>query len=432
MSSGSHQSAIEVTIEEGGAVAKVVIPDDFDPALLDAALLANLVQKRGITVDSAVAAQLLRVAKTFRDEPSRLEQVIARSTAAIAGQDGRLEWVEGLDPTAGPAAAVGQDDTDVVDYYNQVGYVRVAKGSHVATLHEPTLGEDGRDVTGRTIKAKPGRRYDVRIDSSLSLDESGRVVAQVDGVLEYQHGVLRVSRVFEIRDSIDFSTGNIDFDGTVIVRGGVRDRFEVKATQDIIVDGLVEAATINCGHNFTCHRGMAAKGQGQLVVDGDAVVGYLNHVKGRIKGNLTVQRELINCDLVIGGNLVCDQATVIGGNVAVSGSVRVAALGSNAETSTSLILDPTMLPRTRLEACEDERAQCTQKMSEGSAVDVQIHKVIHPGVCIKIGDVEVRFGVALKGPIKIGRDEHQRLYFRKGDGPTRPLNTLAKIVERAA
>ncbi len=432
MSPGSQQSAIEVTIEDGGSVAKVVIPDGFDPARLDAALLANLVQKRGIAVSPAVEAQLLRVAKTFRDEPSRLEQVIARSTAAIDGQDGRLEWVEGLDPTASPAAAVGQDDTDVVDYYNQVGYVRVAKGSHVATLHEPTLGEDGRDVTGRTIKARPGRRYDVKIDPSLCLDGSGHVIAQVDGILEYEHGVLRVSRVFEVRGSIDFSTGNIDFDGTVIVQDGVRDRFEVKAMEDIIVDGLIEAATIKCGRNFTCPWGMAAKGQGQLVVEGDAVVGYLNNVKGRIKGNLTVQRELINCDLVIGGNLICDQATVIGGNVAVSGSVRVAVLGSNAETSTSLILDATTLPRTKLEAGEDERAECMQKMGEGSAVDVQIHKVIYRGVCIKIGDVEVRFGVALKGPIKIGRDKHQRLYFREGDGPTRPLNTLAKIVERAA
>ncbi len=429
MSSGSHQSAIEVTIEEAGSVAKVVIPADFDPALLDVALLANLVQKSGIAVDSAVEAQLLRVAKTFRDKPSPLEHVIARSTAAIDGQDGRLEWVEGRDPTAAPAAAVGQDDTEVVDYYNQVGYVRVAKGSHVATLHEPTCGEDGVDVTGRTIKAKPGRRYDVKIDPSLGLDESGRIIAQVSGILEYQHGVLRVSPVFEVPGSIDFSTGNIDFDGTVIVRDGVRDRFEVKAMKDIIVDGLIEAATITCGRNFTSHQGMAAKGQGELLVHGDAVVGYLNNVKGRIKGDLTVQRELINCDLVIGGDLICDQGTVIGGNVVVSGSVRVAALGSKAGTSTSLILD---LPRTKLEVGEDERTECMQKMSEGSAVDVQIHKVIYRGVCIKIGDVELRFGVEIKGPITIGRDGHQRLYFREGDGPPRPLDILAKIVGRAA
>ena len=71
-------------------------------------------------------------------------------------------------------------------------------------------------------------------------------------------------------------------------------------------------------------------------------------------------------------------------------------------------------------------------MSEDSAVEVEILKVIHPGVCIQIGDVVVRFGEAIKGPIKIGWDEHQRLYFREGDGPNRPLSTLVKIVDRAA
>ena len=56
----------------------------------------------------------------------------------------------------------------------------------------------------------------------------------------------------------------------------------------------------------------------------------------------------------------------------------------------------------------------------------------YPGVCMKIGGVEVRFGVALKGPIKIGRNERQGLYLREGDGPIRPLNTVPKIIVRAA
>lgn len=423
MTSGSRQPAIEVTIEEGGSVAKMVVPEDVDPALLDAALLANLIRKRGIAVDSAVEAELQRVVEMFRDEPGRLERVIARSTAAVDGRDGRIEWMEDFDPTAGPAAAAGQDDADAVDYYNQVGYVRVTKGSHVATLHEPTPGEDGRDVTGRVNKAKPGKPCDVKIDSSLGLEGSGRVVAQADGILEYQRGLLRVKPVFEVRGSVDFSTGNIDFDGTVIVREGVRDRFEIKVTEDLIVEGLIEAAIISCGRNFTCNQGMAAKGQGQLAVEGDAVARYLNNVNSRIKGNLTVQRELINCDLVIGGTLRCDQGTIIGGSATVGGSVRVAALGANAGTATSLTLDPSIPSRM---------AEGMQKTSEGTAVEVHVHKVIHPGVCLKIGDVEVKFGVALKGPVRIGRNEHQRLYFREADGPARPLETLTRLVDRAA
>ena len=179
-----------------------------------------------------------------------------------------------------------------------------------------------------------------------------------------------------------------------------------------LIKGRIEAATRTGGRNVTGHRGMAAKGVGQWVVEGDAVVRYLNNGKGRIKGNLTVQREMINCDLVIGGDLICDQGTVIGGNVAVKGSVRVAVLGSNAETATSL--------------------ECMQEVGGGRAVGCKLDRVSWPGVGRKVGDVGGGVGVALKGPIKIGRDEHQRLYCRQGDGPTQPLNTLAKTVKRAA
>jgi uncharacterized protein (DUF342 family) len=427
MNSDPEHPAIEVKINEEASVAKVIVPDGFDPALLEATLLAKLVERCGIPIDSVVESHLLKIVETFRHEPKRLEKVIARSTAPVDGEDGTLEWMEGFDPAAGPAAAVTQDESGAVDYYNQVSYVRVAEGAHVATVHEPTPGEDGLDVTGRTIRARPGRKCDVKIDSGLDVDGSGRVIAQVDGILEYEHGVLTVSRLFEIRGAVDFGTGNVDFDGTVVVREGIRDRFELKATEDIVVDGLIEAATINCGRKFTCHQGMAGKGRGQLDVGGDAVAGYLDDVKGCIKGNLTVQREMVNCELVIGGNLICDKGRVIGGSVAVSGRVQVAALGSNAERATTLILSE----RTP-EGGESEGAESPHKMSEAGVVDVLIHKAIYPGVTMKIGDVELKFEVALKGPIRIGRDENQRLYFSEGDGSPRPLDAVARIIDRAA
>ncbi|MHC4080837.1 MAG: hypothetical protein ACYSU2_05915, partial [Planctomycetota bacterium] len=101
MNSDPEHPAIEVKIDEGASAAKVVIPDGFDPARLEVTLLAKLVQKRGIAIDSAVETQLLKIIETFRHEPKRLEQVIARSTAPVDGQDGTLEWMKGFDPTAG-------------------------------------------------------------------------------------------------------------------------------------------------------------------------------------------------------------------------------------------------------------------------------------------------------------------------------------------
>ena len=54
----------------------------------------------------------------------------------------------------------------------------------------------------------------------------------------------KVSNTLEIDQNVDFSTGNIDFPGNVIVHRSVKDCFTVKARDDIEVRGLIEAATL--------------------------------------------------------------------------------------------------------------------------------------------------------------------------------------------
>ncbi|MCH8344351.1 MAG: DUF342 domain-containing protein [Planctomycetes bacterium] len=489
MSSSSEGNLeIEVRIEGDGAVAKVLIPRDFPKQTLDASQLAAVVRQRGVSIDATVEARLQQIIQAFRDESDQLEHVIAESIPAVNGQDGRLEWVEGFDPATESRAENTPDDSDAISYYNRVVYIRVTEGSHVATLHEPTEGEDGRDVTGRTIKARPGKRCDVRIDPSVTVEANGRIIAQLDGVLQCEGGLLKLSRLFEVNGYVDFSTGNIDFDGTVNVQQGVRDRFEVKATEDIIVGGLIEAATIRSGRHFDCRQGMAAKDRGQLLVGGDANAGYLNGVRGHIKGNLTIRRELINCELVIGGDLICEQGAIIGGSIAVAGSIRAGVLGSPAGTPSVIVLGTGPLlsdhirklkglakqlkeqlraqkskydalsaagkslrpsekerltelsfeiseTEQKLDACEAEHAQITQTIDRESgsgAVDIRVSKVIHSRVCLRMNNHEVTFDAPLKGPVTIGSDEQDQPQFRQGDGPIQPLTEVAKIRNRAA
>ena len=48
-----------------------------------------------------------------------------------------------------------------------------------------------------------------------------------------------------------YNTGNIDYQGDVHIHGDVRGTFTVKATGNITIDGLVEAAYIP-GEKFAC------------------------------------------------------------------------------------------------------------------------------------------------------------------------------------
>ena len=197
---------------------------------------------------------------------------------------------------------------------------------------------------------------------------------------------------------------------------------------------------------------------------------------------------MINCELVIGGDLICEQGAIIGGSVAVAGSIRAGVLGSPAGTPSVIVLGtgPLLSDHIRklkglakqlreqlqvqkrkldvlsapgkklrpsekvrltalsseiseteqqLDACEAEHTQVRQTIdgeSSSGAVDVRVSKVIHSRVCLRMNNHEVRFDAPLKGPVTIGTDEQDQPQFRQGDGPNQALTEVAKIRNRAA
>ncbi len=466
-------------VEVNASEARVIVTEPCDPANLSVRLLVALLRLENVEVSKAVEARLEKLVEAYRADRTPRQDIVAKASPAVHGQDGVFAWATGFDPTSAHSAEREKEASDdAVDFYNQSSHIAVAAGTQIATLRPPTDGTDGRDVVGGVIKARPGKPVDIKFDASLRVDEKGCVIAEIDGLLQFHRSEVKVSPVLEVAEFVDFSTGNIDFDGSVLIRQGVRDRFVVKATRDIIIHGLVEAATIVCGGNFECRRGIAAKDRGQILVEGDADVGFLNNVRGQIKGHLTIRREIINCDLVIGQNLRCERGAIIGGTTAITGSLCAMTLGAKAETETVLVLGSAPLLTARLnqlkkdcpvwqeqlerfryeqkqlsagrgavgaqqqerltalnseisdlqrklQDAQEERTRIEQEMATQGKVEIQIEKIIYPKVRFQAGDAKFTFTQALKGPAKIGWNEHRQLVFRQGDGRIRLLSEVA-------
>ena len=472
---------VSVRLEGSASEARVIITERCDPASLSVQILGALLRQHDVEVGEAVEERLAKIVEAYRAERKPCEEIVAKATPAVHGRDGVFAWVTGFDPTSAHSADREKEASadDAVDFYSQGSYITVGAGTQIATLRPPTDGTDGRDVVGGVSKARPGKPVDIKIDASLRVDEKGCVIAEIDGLLQFHRAEVKVSPVLEVAEFVDFSTGNIDFDGSVLIRQGVRDRFVVKATRDVIIHGLVEAATIVCGGNFECRRGIAAKDRGQLVVEGDADVGFLNNVRGQIKGHLTIRREIINCDLVIGQNLRCERGAIIGGTTAITGSLRAMTLGSEAEIATVIVLGSVPLLTVKLnqlkkecpewqeqlerfryeqnqlssgrgpvgpeqqerltelnfeisdlerklDEADQERARIEQEIVTQCKVEVGIEKIIYPKVRFQAGGANFIFTQTLKGPAKIGWNERKQLVFRQGDGRVRLLSEAAQ------
>ncbi len=480
------QPELAVRIERNGERARLIIPGDFNPLFLNEAAALEIIHLNNVQISEDTKQAIREMIAQFHANPCLSDLVIAEFTPPQHGKPGRLEWEPEFDPNRSAIAAhsAPADAGTNVDHRSRTSYQSVAEGQRLATIVPPTEGVDGRDVTGRLLPAKTGVAIKSKFGPNINVAEDGAVTAAIAGLLISNKGQFTVTPVFEVPGAVDFSTGNIDFKGSVEIKEGICGRFLVRATENIIVGGLIEAATIECGGNFIARTGIAARDRGDLRVGGQAEVGFLNDVRGLIKGDLLVRREIMNCRLVVGGSVLGDAAVIIGGELSVANALRVARLGADGGTRTIIAMGGAPLlaiqikqhrkqeqiTLTRLEdlrarydtlriggvsepekllelksqitACEAEvdtlarkiaeAENSMQRLAQGRDSEIQVSKVIHPQVHLRLGGVDVVFEKDLKGPLRIVVDESGRPVFRQGQGSTRPLSEAAHIAKRAA
>lgn len=489
MSESSNQPELLVRVENNGQVARLIIPGDFDPLLLNMSAVEAVAQESSVEMSAAARESLAELIARFKESPCLADLILAEAQPPKHGQDGRVEWAPGFNPDEDAAVDAKTDEKGRVDHRSRTSYKSVAAGERIATLIAPTEGEDGRDVTGRVLGAKSGQKAKTKFGANISVnEETGEVTAAIAGLFVSAKGQVSVTPTFEVPGAVDFSTGNIDFKGSVEIKEGICGRFLVRATENIVVGGLIEAATIECGKNFFARTGIAARDRGDLRVGGQAEVGFLNDVRGLIKGDLLVRREIMNCRLVVGGSVLGDAAAVIGGELSVGSALKVARLGTDSGTRTVISIGGAPLlaiqikqhrrqremleahlehargqydtlraggaglndeEKERLAALKGEihaaegeiadieskirEAEITiERLAKGGDSEILVSKMILPQVQIRIAGKDVLFEKELKGPVRIGVDEAGRPTFRQGNGAIRPLSEVASVLKRAA
>jgi uncharacterized protein (DUF342 family) len=112
-------------------------------------------------------------------------------------------------------------------------------------------GKDGITVTGEKIKAREGRDVPLKAGrGAMVLDNGFKVVASSAGRPVMQSGVISVMPVLIIPYDVDPSTGNINYDGDIVVRGNIQDNMKVTADSNITVLGNIFNASVSAGGNI--------------------------------------------------------------------------------------------------------------------------------------------------------------------------------------
>ena len=322
------QQSVQVKISDDRCVAELIVPRGLIRSDINADACLEALRRARIEMTPEVtqAVEQLLAAKPEGDADWR--GVVAVGTPAERGLDGEIVW---------PVTKEVVDETaERVDHYARSAFRVIEQGGTVAEIRSPTGGKDGRDVHGKLIPGIIGDPAEIRFDQTVDRTPDGKLLAKKAGVVIRHEDFVCVRALIEVPGHVDFSVGNIDFNGDVRVKGGVRDRFVIKATGSVSVGELIEAATIECGGTLLSQGGMAGRMQGKISVGGDLIIRYLDQVTGEVRGNLVTDREIANCDLVVHGDVRAQRASIIGGRMTPVSAIAIGTLGSPAGVPTEI------------------------------------------------------------------------------------------------
>ncbi|MEM9347338.1 MAG: FapA family protein [Planctomycetota bacterium] len=489
-----EKSEPKVEIADNGLSASLVLPEDFDRATLSIELCQKLLKQEGVAPDTIVQQNIeAYLAKAEAAEPGPFEAVIARAAPAIHGVDAFIEWrlksgggdeqpqEEAKEQGDAPRDGASEEKDEAKCFYSVSNFNVVKSGDVLGKYHPEVPGTEGRDVRGKVLATRTAKPLDLKHDETIGIDEQQNVVAKADGVLIRDRESAHISDTIEVDENVDFNTGNIDFHGNILVRQGVKDCFIVKATENIEVRGLIEAATLIAGKDLHAKGGFAGREQGVAKVEGNLYGKYLDAVETQIDGDLCVEREIINCNNTVLGSINCPRGAIIGGCTQVSGSVELMDLGAMAQPITELqigvlpLLDPLIAELTKLvEHLVEERGKLLDEQEmitsnsgariaptlqanleeisrsmgklqlqldraepslervRGRAdmlrqIDVKINRRLHPNALIVCGGYRYRITNEIKGPIHITANKRGQLEYQRGEDKPVLLSTESEL-----
>jgi uncharacterized protein (DUF342 family) len=423
------------------------------------------IAQTGLAVSKSSMMELNQLLMQLKEGSERGEDMTQRAfppveisvgKAPVHGKDGWFEWfVEEPDQRL----RFKPDATGKIDYREMNLVVNVNVDDILLKVHPPTKGAPGYDVFGNALPAKDGAEKHCVVGKGVRFDEDDQALyADTAGHIENNEGVISVSPLYIVPGSVDFSVGNINFRGAVVVNRDVNEGFTVRATDTISVGNVAHQCFLYSGKDIEVRGGVTAQGgRGYLEAAGKVTAKYMVNARVECKGDVLVESQIVNCEITSAGKVIIPAGRIVGGQITALGGVECLEVGAQLGTKTVMIvsleqfqtsetraidqeldrqekaasklenlLGPffkdrsaiNQLPQDKMKGVleqlrdldtinskiahlHNERQKALEPYAEAASDEIIVHKLIHPGVDVRIDNARQVFIDAIAGPVKL-------------------------------
>ena len=224
------------------------------------------------------------------------------------------------------------------DYMSIKTIETVQKGDVIAIYHPAVQGARGMSVRGQILEPKPVRDLPPLIGRGFDRSKDNLTyTAMLDGKIELNQGKIIISPVHEVSGDVGIETGNIKFNGDVIIHGGVRDGAVIDAAGNVIIHGLIEDCDIRAGKDLYLISGVKGNEKTMITCGGSITAQFVEYAIINCSGNITADyffKSKISCDgrIELSGN----NASIIGGYVSAVQGIDANDIGNSFGTITNV------------------------------------------------------------------------------------------------
>ncbi|OQA87230.1 MAG: hypothetical protein BWY28_02065 [bacterium ADurb.Bin236] len=341
----------DVNISKDSTQALIKLQPPFGGNPIDKSDILSYLKRNEITTGIMVDA----IDKIIKDGLYNQDLVIAKGQRPEDGQDGEIEYF--FDINAGkPKPKV--DEEGEVDFKELNLFHKCKAGDPLARKKPATPGRPGITIYGAPIAQRAGRDIPtpIGLNTKPAPSDPNLILAAVDGQPKLTSNKVNVIPVVEIPGDVDYSTGNIDFTGSVHVRGSVLSGFTIRAMGDIQIGGSVEICTIECGGNMIVKQGILGQDKALIVCRGNLTAKFIDKATVYADGDIYVDESIMYSKISSSGKVVLSgkKGFIMGGVTRAAKSVSCNQVGTPTQTPTFIEVGGSPTLREELDKMQNE------------------------------------------------------------------------------
>ena len=270
------------------------------------------------------------------------------------------------------------DEYDRVDYKNLNLFVLVKANDTLAIRIPQTKGTPGKNVYGDTVAAKNGRPIPMPEGKNTKVVGEHQLIAAINGQIVDTGSKISIDPRLILKSGVGVGTGDINFDGSVLVNGDVKQGFSVKATGDIEIKGSVNGAEV-IGRNVIISGGVTGAKRGKVKAEQDVRAAFAENAVIESGRDIFIADVALHSTLRAGQKIVVEgkHGQITGGLTIAGEEVQAKIIGNQAYVITriSVGVDPN-LQKEYHEVCKNYKdgkkrlLHITQTLNTLSKIDI--------------------------------------------------------------